>query len=139
MRSYSLDLRQRVVSQVAQKVPVTEVARLFSVGRQTVYRYLGMAAAGSLVDAPIKPRKGKIDMQRLREDVEQRPNDTLEARGARFGCTDVGMLKALRRLGVSYKKRDAVQGKRPGAAGRVSAEVGAGAGGQTRLARREWH
>nr|WP_243397259.1 IS630 transposase-related protein [Holospora curviuscula] len=50
-----------------------------------------------------KPAR-KIDMERLEHDIKMYPNAYQRERAERFGVSAVGILKALRRLGESYKK-----------------------------------
>jgi transposase len=46
----------------------------------------------------------KVDMEKLRRDVEKDPDDYLSERAERFGVSVSGIFYALRRLNVSYKK-----------------------------------
>lgn len=50
----------------------------------------------------VKPRK--IDDEALLKDVQEHPYDYLYERARRFGCTDMGIHKALKRLGITRKK-----------------------------------
>ena len=55
MRAYSVDLRERIVEAVKRKgLSKTAAAELYGVSRATVYRYLELAAEGSLA-AKVRP------------------------------------------------------------------------------------
>lgn len=50
----------------------------------------------------------KIDMEALRQDVENAPDDYQYERAKRFGVSESGIAKALRRLNISHKKKRSV-------------------------------
>lgn len=76
----------------------------------------------------------KIDMQRLRELVEQQPDATTAQLHQRLACncspSAVGM--ALKRLGLSFKKR---QSMLPSRIGRTSPSVVSNGGSNRRMSR----
>ena len=51
----------------------------------------------------------KINMDRLKKDIERHPDDYQWQPGQRFGVTQSAIHYALQRLGVSYKKRCNIQ------------------------------
>lgn len=53
----------------------------------------------------VKTRKGKIDMELLRQDVEQYPDHYQRERAERFNCTQRAIGIALKRLKITQKKR----------------------------------
>lgn len=63
-KTYSQDLREKVVRFVEHGGGKSEAARLFNIGRQTVHRWLWLHASGSL-----KPKKRTSFHQKM--DVEQ--------------------------------------------------------------------
>lgn len=50
----------------------------------------------------------KIDMEALRQDVENAPDDYQYERAERFGVSESGIAKALKRLNISHKKKRSV-------------------------------
>jgi transposase len=105
MKAYSIDLRERIVEFVRSGGKKTEAARRFNVGRETVYRFLGLAKAGSLAPKPQPGRRPKVAADALRQDLDARPDATLEERGKTFGVTHVAIWKRLRKLGITLKKK----------------------------------
>jgi hypothetical protein len=83
--SYSLDLRERVVNYVRNGGSPTEAARLFLVGRATLYRWLG---APDLLPKPAKERKRKLDKGALAAHVRDFPDALLRDRAAHFAYGD---------------------------------------------------
>jgi len=52
------------------------------------------------------PRKAKkLDAEKLRSYVKKHPDAYLKEIGEAFGCSDTAVHKALRRLGITRKKR----------------------------------
>ena len=52
----------------------------------------------------------KIEPAKLKEYIEQHPDAFLKEIGDAFGCSDVAILKALKRLRISRKKNDTFSG-----------------------------
>ena len=99
--SYSLDFRCKVLAIREQDgLSYEECGKRFGIGKQTVYRW-SKRLEPQLVR--YKPAS-KIDMECLKEDIKMYPDSYQRERAERFGVTSVGILKALRRLGVTYKK-----------------------------------
>ena len=98
--TYSLDFRRHVLS-IRKKEGLTleQTSQRFGVGRASLCRWLKR-----LEPDQSKPRKRKIDMAALAEDVRQFPDAYLHERAARFGVFPNAIFRALRRLGVTYKK-----------------------------------
>jgi len=103
--SYSVDLRERVVSYVRNGGSRTQAARLFEVGRTTLYRWL---SAPDLHPKPAKERKRKLDKALLAAHVRDFPDALLRERAAHFGVTINAIWLALKKLSVT-KKNDPVR------------------------------
>ena len=111
-RAYSNDLRKRVVGYVQRGHTKAEAAREFGLGYKTVQRWcFRQEREGTFNAKPpgCKPGKGKIDKIKLQADVDAYPDATLQARGERFGVSDVAILHALQRLKITFKKNAAVR------------------------------
>jgi len=114
MKSYSEDLRQKIVTAVERGVSKSETARLFDVSLSSVKRYVRMAdREGSLAPKKRPGRIPKVDEKTerlLNEDVRERPAATITERlrflemitGKRLSYSTVR--RALKRLGWSRKK-----------------------------------
>lgn len=111
--SYSQDLRDRVIAARDEGTPTKRVATLFRVSASWVRRVMQRRREHGEIRP--RPRGGatvvKIDVELLRRLVEEQPDATakeLHARlHARSGvvCSESAVDMALRRLGLSFKKR----------------------------------
>ena len=114
MRSYSIDLRERVAAAVddgegAQR----DIAATFRVSLSFVSRLLRRRReGGTLAPKPHggspPPALGPDDRQRLDELIRAQPDATLEQLRQRggFRCSLTTVWRALRRRGLTYKKKD---------------------------------
>jgi transposase len=114
MKSYSEDLRKKIVAAVERGTSKSETARLFEVSLSSVKRYIGMASSGESL-APKKrpgraPKTDERTKRLLNEDMKERPTATIAQRirflqsimGERLSYSTVRRL--LNRLGWSRKK-----------------------------------
>jgi transposase len=114
MKSYSEDLRHKIVAAVERGMPKTQAARLFDVSLSSVKRYSRMARQGdSLAPKRRAGRAPKVDekvKKLLNEDMKERPAATIAERisflesitGERLSYSTIWRL--LKRLGWSRKK-----------------------------------
>ena len=65
---------------------------------------------GSLKDKPLERKHRKIDPELLHKDVRDNPDAFNWERAQRFGCTAEAIRKALKRLGVTRKKKRVTYG-----------------------------
>ena len=115
MKSYSEDLRRKIVAAVEQRgMSKTQAARLFDVSLSSVKRYVRMAHQGDSLAPKKRPgRVPKVDEKAkklLNEDMKERPAATITERirflqsitGERLSYSTIWRL--LKRLGWSRKK-----------------------------------
>jgi len=107
--AYSQDLRDRVMAARDRGMKTKQVADLFKVCPAWVRRVMQRRREhGETVP---RPRGGvtlvKIDMDRLRALVAEQPDATVSELHERLGChcSISGVSAALRRAGLSFKKR----------------------------------
>jgi len=105
MKAYPIEMRQRVVEYVNAGGTKAEAMRRYKVGRETVYRWIRLDAEGKLEPKKSWGKWRKIDPQKLRGYVEERRSATLKEMAKHFGVNDVGILRALRRLKITFKKK----------------------------------
>ena len=103
---FSFDLRLRI-AKAAETMSQTEVAKIFEVSRVTVGKYVRAARAG----ADLKPKSGyqrghshKLDLETLRNYVENNPTKTLKQIGQALGIAPKTVHKGLDRLGITKKR-----------------------------------
>lgn len=100
--TYSSDFRRKVLS-VREKegLTIAEVAARFCVGVASVVRWLKQPEPSRTRNKPAT----KIDMQCLARDVLDYPDAYQYERAKRLGVSEKGVGHALRRMGISYKKK----------------------------------
>jgi transposase len=98
---YSLSFRKKVFDVMKKEdISITAVAKKFHIGRITIQRWKKKIEPCKKRNKPAT----KIDMQRLEQDLKERPDDYQWERAQRFGVSPNGILYALRRLGITHKK-----------------------------------
>ena len=114
--AYSQDLRDRVMAVRERGLKTKQVAGFFGVSAAWVRRV--MQRKRECGETAPRPRGGvtvvKIDLARLRELVQQQPDATARQLHERLGieCTVSAVDMALRRLGLSFKKRRSMRPSR---------------------------
>lgn len=103
--SYSVDLRERVVSYVRGGGSRTKASQLFQVGRTTLYRWLNST---DLQPKPAKERRRKLDMAALTAHVRDYPDALLKERAAHFGVCINAIWMAMKKLKIT-KKNDEIR------------------------------
>jgi putative transposase len=104
----SLDLRKRVVDYVEKGGSVTHAAKIYQVGRATIYRWLGRE---NLAPTIVEHRNRKLDWKALEKDVEENPNDRLVTRAKKFRVHPSAISYALKKMKITRKKKNYVTKK----------------------------
>lgn len=134
--AYSQDLRDRVLAAYDRGMMTKQIADLFQISRAWARRVKQRRReTGQRTSRPMGGlRVMKVDLERLRELIAQRPDATtkelhqlLQSEGIGCGESAIGM--AMQRLGLSFKKRRSMP---PSRIVRISRSVGRGG----RLSRR---
>jgi transposase len=113
MKPYSMDLRERIAAAVDHHDgSLRPLARTFRVSLSCIARLLARRrATGSLQPKPHgggqPPALDTDALQRLRHLVQQRPDATLDELARRLGvaCSRMAIWRALRKLGITRKKK----------------------------------
>jgi putative transposase len=101
--AYSLDLRKKVVDYVENGGSITKAAKLFKVGRATIYRWLGRE---DLQATKVKRRQRKLDWKALEKDVRENPDARLIDRAKKFGVRPSAISYALKEMEITRKKKE---------------------------------
>ena len=127
--AYSQDLRDRVIAARDDQMPTKKVARLFRVSPSWVRRVIQRRRDHG--EQSPRPRGGatviKIDLDQLRQLVQQQSDATVRQLHERLGiaCSISAVDMALRRMGLSFKKRRCTPPSRIGPTLRHDAPSGA--------------
>lgn len=111
-KSYSIDLRERVLNHLKINPDKKEASLLFQVGIATIYRWLERKKLKGNVE-PFRRKYAykKIDDQKLIEYVDTNPDHFLSEIAEHFGFTLQAIFYALKRLKITRKKRPRFTGK----------------------------
>jgi transposase len=101
--SYSLDFRTRVVEWVENGGSVSKAAKIYKVGRATIYRWLNRE---DLKPTKVTRRKRKLDWKALSQDVEKNPGLKLAERAKKFGVRPSAICYALKQMKITRKKKE---------------------------------
>lgn len=100
--SYDIKFRRQVLkAREREGLSFREVAERFGVGKQSVYNWTKEILLQKNRNKPAT----KLDMKALKQDIERYPDAYQYERGERLGVTQMGIWHALKRLGVTYKKK----------------------------------
>jgi transposase len=126
--AYSQDLRDRVITARDGGTPTKRVAELFRVSASWVRRVMQRRREHG--ETGPRPRGGatvvKVDLERLRRLVDEQPDATAKELHTRLGvaCSVSAVDMALRRAGLSFKKRRCTPPSRTAPTSRPNATSG---------------
>ena len=100
--SYSLDLRKKVIHYIKNGGSISSAARIYKVGRSTIYRWLGRV---ELAPTKVARRRRKLDGQALEQDVKENPDLRLCDRAQKWGVHISSISFALRPMKITRKKK----------------------------------
>lgn len=109
--SYDKKFRERALAYWAEGHSKKATTAVFKVSTYTLQQWKRqLKETGSLEPKKRRETWRKIEPTRLAEYVSQQPDAYLKEIAQEFGCTDVAILLALRRLKITRKKNYSVQG-----------------------------
>lgn len=109
--SYDIKFRRRAISYWNDGHSKRETAEVFKVGTSTLQAWKSqLNETGTLEPKKRIETWRKIDPSKLKEFIESHPDAYLKEIADEFSCSDVAILKALRRLKISRKKNHYLQG-----------------------------
>lgn len=98
--AYSQDYRQMILSKLEEGASFRELAEEYQISTHTIQRWNKNPERKKRIFKPVK-----IDNDLLQADVEAYPDDYQWERAIRFGCSQKSISRALKRLGITLKKR----------------------------------
>ncbi len=108
-KSYSLDLREKVLQYLENNQDKKTVSSVFQIGIATVYRWVAQKKEkGNLHPLRRKYAYKKIDDQKLIEYVKAHPDQFLSEIAQQFKLTPQAIFYALKRLKITRKKSHAL-------------------------------
>jgi transposase len=106
IRSYSTDLRSRVIEHITSGHSQASASKVFKVSTSAISRWLIRYKSEGIIAAKARGgSKGKIDPLSLKKYVQTNPDKTLSEIGVYFGVSSCAIYKRIKHLGFSYKKK----------------------------------
>ena len=104
--SYDVKFRTRAIEYLGKGHSWKEVTEAYGISSSTLHRWVQkQRKTGDLSDAPPKPRKRKVELEELRAFVLANPDAYQSEIAQHFGCTQQSICAALKRAGITRKKR----------------------------------
>ena len=104
--SYSKDLRERAVKYRLNGHTLEETSEIFNVGKSAVSRWVKQyKEKGDLSNKPLNREYKKINPEKLKDYVKKHPDAYQREIAEEFNCSIMAVSKALKRLGITRKKR----------------------------------
>lgn len=102
----SVDLRERAVKYYLRGHTYEQTARVFGVSKSAVCEWVHLyQETGNLNNKPLHRGFKKINPEKLRKYVKEHPDDFQKEIAKAFGCSTQAISKALKRLGITRKKK----------------------------------
>lgn len=105
--AYSLELRKKVINYVENGGSPSKAAKVFQVGRASIYRWLERVEP-----IQVKRRNRKLDWKALEQDVKINPEARLIDRAKQFGVRPSAISDALKKMKITRKKTASVSRKK---------------------------
>jgi transposase len=103
--AYSIDFRKRAIAFVDEGHTGKQLYEAFKIYPSQVSRWRKLhEETGSLEPKYRKTRKRKIDLQKLQQAIERKPDAYLSELAKQFDCTESAIHYALKRLKITLKK-----------------------------------
>lgn len=108
--SYDKRFREAVLRHVEEGHSQAETRKLFKLGANTISQWKALRGeTGDLENRPLERGWRKIDPEKLRADVEERPDDFNGERALRFGCSGEAIRQALKKQKITLKKNGGIR------------------------------
>lgn len=104
-KSYSIDLREKVVKSLNDQENPKQIARNFKISLATVYRWKNKIKTGNLDPKKRADYTTKVSRDSVVEYVLKNPDYTLHEIGTNFNITASTVHKYLAKMNFTYKKK----------------------------------
>ena len=113
-KAYSSDFRLRALKLIKQGKTQAEVSNLMDITVQTLCKWWKLYKSEGITEAkkPNFARKRKVNYKAVEKFVINYPDKTLSEIGNHFNLSDVGVLKIIRKLNITYKKTRTNRGEK---------------------------
>jgi len=103
--AYDIKFRKRTIEYKKEGHSIEQTSKTFGIGTTTVKRWLQKSKEGDLSDSKPNRTFKKIDPEKLKEYVKQHPDAYQYEMAEHFNCSPKAIWQALRKHGITRKKR----------------------------------
>lgn len=104
--SYDIKFRRRAIEYLEKGYSWREATEAFGISSNTLNRWVKKhRETGDLSDVPVKQRNRKISLEGLKAYVAANPDAYQAEIAQEFACTQQAVCSALKRAGITRKKR----------------------------------
>jgi transposase len=104
--AYSVDFREAAIAYWRAGHSKEELYEAYKIYPSRVYEWIRLEGrTGTLKPNYAKRRKRKIDLEKLRQAVERKPDAYLAELAKQFNCTEQAVFYALKKLNITTKKK----------------------------------
>jgi transposase len=111
MKAYSLDFRKRVIAYINEGASKAQAARLFKIGRASIYRFLVLDQQDKLAPQKSWGHWRKLDPDALRAFLEKKTDATLAELKREFNVSIATLWKCLIKMKITLKKTHKISRK----------------------------
>jgi transposase len=103
--AYSIDFIKRAVEYKQEGHTFKQLREAFNIPPETYYQWDEKLGNGYYQTKPKRERSRKIDKEKLKRAVAEKPDAYLHELAQQFGCTPQAVFLMLRKLKITIKKR----------------------------------
>lgn len=105
--TYDKNFRERAIAFKQSGATFKQLKEVFGIDNKTYAAWVKLQEeTGSIVTTKShNPRKRKIDLELLKQEVERNPDAYLKELAVLFNCTPQAIFYALKKLRITYKKK----------------------------------
>jgi len=103
--AYSMDFIKRAVEYKQKGHTFKELCEAFGIPPETYYQWEEKLENGYYKTKPKRERSRKIDKEKLKQAVAEKPDAYLRELAKQFDCTSQAIFLMLRKLKITLKKR----------------------------------
>jgi len=104
--AYSIDYRKAAIEFKQSGRTFVQLKEVFKITPRTYYQWLELQEeTGSLQFRNASKRRGKIDPEKFKQALEEKPDAYLRELAVKFDVSEVAIHKRLKKLKITYKKR----------------------------------
>lgn len=107
--SYDVRYRKRTIEYYEAGHTQAETSEVFGISPTTLKRWIKkQRETGNLADSPVHRKHKKIDPEKLKAYITAHPDAYQHEMAKEFGCCRKAIWQALRKHGITLKKRESV-------------------------------